>query len=207
MDQLRDPVPAHLNALRRNQILDAAATIFATRGFHVTTIADIARAAGIANGTIYLYFKSKGELLLGLLDRMTEHVRRDAHLPDPTDGDVRGFLKAYISYPLLALTSANSELFRVLLSEALVNDELRILFAARIAQPLVTSTEPAFRRWAEDALHADVNIPLTMQAISSMLLGVILKRIIGDPILEAQWDDLPDLLTDLILSGLQKEHP
>lgn len=207
MDRPHDPVHAQLNALRRRQILDAAATVFAAKGFHVTTIADIAREAAIANGTIYLYFKNKGELLLGLLDQMAEHVRRDAHLPELAESDIRTFLKAYISYPLLALTSENFELFRVLISEVLVNDELRMLFAARISQPLVATTEPAFRHWAQHALRADVDIPLVMRTISSLLLGVILQRIIGDPMLEARWDDLPDQLTDIILSGLQKEQP
>ena len=35
-----------------------------------------------------------------------------------------------------------------------------------------------------------------------MMLGLILEHIMGDQILESQWDDLPDLLTDMILDGL-----
>src|SRR5260370_17807378 len=53
--------------------MDAAIKVFAERGFHTATVAEIARGAGVADGTIYLYFKSKDDLLLRLFDeKMTE---------------------------------------------------------------------------------------------------------------------------------------
>ena len=52
---------------RRAQILDAAARVFADRGYHRTTVRHIAREAGIADGTMYLYFSGKQELLLALI--------------------------------------------------------------------------------------------------------------------------------------------
>ncbi len=57
-----DPIQAQLIAARRNQILDAAAKVFAEKGFHPTTIKDIAAEAGIAHGTIYNYFENKTAL-------------------------------------------------------------------------------------------------------------------------------------------------
>src|SRR5204862_945310 len=58
---------------KRARILDAAIKVFAERGFHSATVAEIARAAGVADGTIYLYFKGKDDLLLRLFDeKMTE---------------------------------------------------------------------------------------------------------------------------------------
>ena len=56
---------------RRNQILDAAERVFVQRGFDDVTVDDIANEAEVAKGTVYLYFKSKHDLLLGLL-----HCRR-----------------------------------------------------------------------------------------------------------------------------------
>ena len=54
-----------VTAFRRDQILDAAHGVFASRGFKEATVGHIADAAGIAKGTLYLYFKSKDEILLG----------------------------------------------------------------------------------------------------------------------------------------------
>lgn len=48
---------------KRDRILAGARRAFARHGFHGTRISDVARAAGVADGTIYLYFDSKNELL------------------------------------------------------------------------------------------------------------------------------------------------
>jgi TetR/AcrR family fatty acid metabolism transcriptional regulator len=54
---------------RQLAILRAAARVFAERGYHASTIADIAREAGVATGTVYLYVKRKEELLIMLFTR------------------------------------------------------------------------------------------------------------------------------------------
>ncbi|MFW5740538.1 MAG: TetR/AcrR family transcriptional regulator [Myxococcota bacterium] len=59
--------PAH-RADKKVRILEAAAGVFVRNGFHETRISEIARAAGVADGTIYLYFASKEALLIALFD-------------------------------------------------------------------------------------------------------------------------------------------
>ena len=54
---------------KRERILDAAVVEIARRGYNQTTVAMIAKRAGVADGTIYLYFKNKEQLLLSLFDR------------------------------------------------------------------------------------------------------------------------------------------
>ena len=53
---------------RRDQIIAAAAVCFARSGYHVTTMADIAAAAGVSKGTPYLYFPSKEALFIALYE-------------------------------------------------------------------------------------------------------------------------------------------
>lgn len=57
---------------RRNQVLDVAQYLFFTKGYDDTTMADILAAAGISKGGFYHHFKSKDELLFGVLDRMVD---------------------------------------------------------------------------------------------------------------------------------------
>lgn len=57
---------------RRKEILDAANGLFAERGFSETTVEDIAQAAGVAKGTIYLYFQSKEHILVALKQRFMQ---------------------------------------------------------------------------------------------------------------------------------------
>src|SRR6266851_4555497 len=54
---------------KRDVILRAAIDVFAERGFFNAQVADVARAAGVAAGTVYLYFKSKDDLLVSIFDR------------------------------------------------------------------------------------------------------------------------------------------
>ena len=54
---------------KRDAILRAATTVFARKGFFNSKVADIAKAAGIADGTVYLYFKSKDEILHSIFDQ------------------------------------------------------------------------------------------------------------------------------------------
>jgi TetR/AcrR family fatty acid metabolism transcriptional regulator len=70
------------------QIIDAAIRVFARTGYYNSRVSEIAREAGIASGTIYLYFKTKDEILVTLFrERMAEwvaFVRREiAGVPDP----------------------------------------------------------------------------------------------------------------------------
>lgn len=55
--------------IRINEILDAADHLFFNKGYHATTISDIAKKMGVAQGMLYYYFKSKEGVLESLLDR------------------------------------------------------------------------------------------------------------------------------------------
>src|SRR5271154_1062120 len=53
---------------RRQQILEAALRCFSRDGFHNTTTADIVRESGVSQGTLYLYFATKDDIILALSD-------------------------------------------------------------------------------------------------------------------------------------------
>ena len=54
---------------KREAILKAATQVFAEKGFFNSKVADIAKAAGVADGTVYLYFKNKDDVLHSIFDR------------------------------------------------------------------------------------------------------------------------------------------
>ncbi|MCI0571538.1 MAG: TetR family transcriptional regulator [Myxococcaceae bacterium] len=66
---------------KRARILQAAVKVFARKGYHGAKVSEIARKADVADGTIYLYFRNKEDVLVCLFDEvMTEHLqaaRRD----------------------------------------------------------------------------------------------------------------------------------
>src|ERR1044072_9305803 len=70
MRSVRSLPPARpIVADKREAILRAATRVFAGNGYFNSKVADIAREAGVADGTVYLYFKSKEEILRSIFDR------------------------------------------------------------------------------------------------------------------------------------------
>ena len=59
---------------KREAILRAAIRVFAHNGYFSSKVADIAHEAGVADGTVYLYFKSKEEILHSIFDRSMEEA-------------------------------------------------------------------------------------------------------------------------------------
>ena len=72
-------LPSTRSALtdKREAILRAAIRVFANNGYFNSKVADIARAAGVADGTVYLYFKSKEEILHSVFDKSMEEAIAD----------------------------------------------------------------------------------------------------------------------------------
>lgn len=63
---------------KREAILRAATDVFAGRGFFNAQVADVARAAGVAAGTVYLYFRGKDDLLVSIFERTMREAIADA---------------------------------------------------------------------------------------------------------------------------------
>ncbi len=59
---------------RKQQIMDAAEKVFTQKGLDQARMDDIAEGTGLSKGTLYLYFKSKDELILALLERLFQHT-------------------------------------------------------------------------------------------------------------------------------------
>jgi len=62
------------NSDKYQRILAAAVKVFAEQGFHQSTIAQVAKEAGVADGTIYLYFKNKDDILVQFYEYKTRQV-------------------------------------------------------------------------------------------------------------------------------------
>jgi TetR/AcrR family fatty acid metabolism transcriptional regulator len=92
--------PPHPRDRKRERILDGAVRAFAAQGFHRARVSDVAKAAGVADGTIYLYFEGKDDLLRAVFDRaMGRFLERGrvalSSFEDPVD-QVREFVRLHL---------------------------------------------------------------------------------------------------------------
>lgn len=84
---------------KRGRILTAAERIFARHGFFAAKVSDVAKEAGVADGTIYLYFKSKDELLISLFERRMQQLNESlkaAIAGKPPADQLRAFIRTYL---------------------------------------------------------------------------------------------------------------
>src|SRR5690242_7668382 len=85
---------------KRERILAAAERIFARHGFFAAKVSDVAKEAGVADGTIYLYFKNKDDLLISLFERRMQQVNEALRAAvDKVKGpreQLRAFVKEYL---------------------------------------------------------------------------------------------------------------
>lgn len=86
---------------KRERILDSAIVEIARGGYYDTVVSAIARRAGVADGTIYLYFKSKEEILVSIFDRAMQQFIEEgnARLTERTDAEakLRGIVEIHLA--------------------------------------------------------------------------------------------------------------
>ncbi|PNY79871.1 TetR/AcrR family transcriptional regulator [Deinococcus koreensis] len=203
---MNENLQAQLTATKQQHILDAAARVFAEKGFHAASIKDVAAAAGVAHGSIYTYFENKEALLLGLFDLMTTRTQAEVMPLLQAESDPRAFLRAAVYHPLAALTGGRAELFRIVISEALVNRAFAERVRTQLLDPMVLAAAGILERTVFAGALPPPDMALRVRAVTSLMLGAIVQRVLYDDVLEAHWDDFPDLLTDVLLSGLTGEQ-
>src|SRR5215470_3128288 len=80
------------DSAKRRQILDGARTVFRILGFDAASMGEIAKAAGVSKGTLYVYFKDKDELFQAIVEKECVLQAEGVFDFDVTNPDVAGTL-------------------------------------------------------------------------------------------------------------------
>jgi len=190
-----------LVAARRDQILDAATRVFAQKGFSRATTREVAREAGVSEGTIYNYFEDKDALLMAILDVLNETERRAEDFEEGLATDFEGFVEEYLRRRM-TLIWQNREVFRVVLSELLVNAGLRERYLREVVEPTTKIAEENFRSRIRQGKARAVDAPLAMRAVTGAVIGLLVLGLLGDEEVGSRWDEASGVLTGLLLHGL-----
>ena len=198
-----DPVQQAVIEARRKQILDAATNIFASKGFARATIRDVAKQAGIADGTIYNYFANKEALMLALFNRLNATDQRTSDFERAQTVDVATFMRDYLRQRLETVSADGLQLFQVVLAEVLANPALREQYFSTIMLPTLALSEHYFGKLVADGAIQHGDAQLTPRMLAATTLGLLVLRLLGDQTLIKRWDEIPDLLANTLLNGLQ----
>jgi AcrR family transcriptional regulator len=196
---------------RRNQILDAAIDIFGNKGLDAATVDDLARAAGISKGTVYLYFKSKDEIFDAILAErsslplLIDSIDYMKNLKYPEEFSLQSFLEETgikflkimeKDYPLLRLVLADA--YRYPLQAEHVYNNL-ILKANTILADFITAQSATGRIRESDS-------PLiTARCFVGMLLIYVLSQEIlgGNKFVPIKPEDWVKEAVKIFLNGVQ----
>ena len=187
---------------RRREILEAAKGVFADRGFHETTIADVARGADLSYGVVYWYFDSKEALFHALMEAEEDRLRRSisAALRATTDDRVDGILVTAVT-ATFEFFEQDPDATRLLFREpsALGEGFERHLFG--IFERFIGDLE-ALIVAASDAGTIREAPPRIVAVTSAGLIGQIaLRRITTDDGLSAA--EAADFIVGVLLDGLR----
>ncbi len=173
-------VPMQSRNGKRDAILEAAQKVFARRGFHSARTQEIAREAGVAEGTLYNYFSSREEIFLSLFDdrweKFTERVRRHTStLSDPSDK-----LKAIFS-SAMKMFLRNKALARLFLVETAPGSVyLGSRVALRLADFLDLVEEIIDEGKREGKYHPDLDSRVARMVIYGAVQGILFSWVLKE---------------------------
>ena len=194
---------------RRNEILQAAWKIFASKDYDAATIDDVAAAAELSKGTVYLYFKNKADLFHSTIEMGMEKINAIiqgiiSSSDDPVYG-IREIIKCLLDY-----SEENMDFFKILSSgrshfEVHAEMENNIYFKERIMEAASRNTimiAEYIQRGIEMGVFKQVNSEDAAFVLLSVIRGFTFRRII-DPD-ATSLPEKAEIITDLLLDGFRK---
>lgn len=188
---------------RRTRILEAAAAVLGEKGYERATMKEIAIRAGIAPGTIYLYFKNKRELLLAIADALiTQQV--DQTLAEAMSQDAEEYIAAILRNRI-HFARENQAFLQALVAEIWTDKELRERFFTQIIGPVLAWGAQYLQNQVAAGRLRPCRIEVVVPAVAgSIVILSTLRALMPEHLLPGISDDeLIEELTRLYLYGLQ----
>jgi AcrR family transcriptional regulator len=183
-------------AARRQAILDAALTVFAERGYEAARLDDVAARAGVAKGTLYLYFRDKEALfealVRGAVSPMLDKVGAFAAAPDAKAADILQFFFAVFRQEVLGTN--RKLLLRLIISEGPRFPALAEFYYREVVSRGLQMVRGVARKgFADGEFAGDAVARFPQLLIAPLLMAVV-------------WDGLFSRLDPLDVDGLLSAH-
>lgn len=188
---------------KRRRILDGALKAFARKGFYNTKVSEIAAEAGVADGTIYLYFKNKDDLLISLFEDRMEWINERLRVElDSMSGGFREKLSALIRGHFM-LVVENRDLAEFITVELRQSAK----FVKEYSNPKFGDYLKILQRLLEQAqqsgeLREDFDARLMSRAIFGALDEVLLQLSLTAKVEVDEVERRTRMLSEMFLSGL-----
>lgn len=158
-----------ISELRKNQILDGAIKVFSKKGFEGSTTKEIAKEAGVSEGTIFRYFETKKDILLYMLDvflkrNMYEFTNKIQNNNKDAKTSIKELLKEHFR-----LIMKNYDLIKILVHELQYHQDLKEKFQSDFLSKIIQYNEKVIKEIYPDK---EIDPELVSRAFVGMFLGL-----------------------------------
>ena len=154
-------------AARQEQILEAAAIVFSTKGYERATTREIAEAADVSEGTLYNYFDNKIDLLNGVTKGFADEITQKIAA---IEADNLGDMMAQLLTDRFR-SGRERRLFMLFLYEARLSPDVHHHYGQEALQRIINATEQRFRGLIEAGVMRPVDPDVAARAISATIMG------------------------------------
>jgi AcrR family transcriptional regulator len=196
---------ARIKTARKQQILEAALSVFSEKGFAQATTAEIARMAGVAEGTIYNYFPSKRELFIDVIRELIVTVPLLDLIEKIPRADIEVTFRQILQNRFSLIENSMAARLPTLMGEIIRDPELKALWAEQFLKPFFTRVEGIFHSMVASGRFRRMEPAIATHIIGGMFLGfLILKLMEGEnsPLNRLPREKVADALVDFVSRGL-----
>lgn len=168
---------------KQQRIVEAAITLFAEKGYANTSTSEIAKAAGVAEGTIFRHYGTKDNLLLSVilpffkqsLPSLAEEAFAEiqANKPLHFEDFLRELLKNRIKF-----FQANREVFQILVKEMIYNEDMRNKIAPLFLENIIRRIGKVVEMYREQGEIIDLPVPTLQRLLMTYFGGYFLSRVL-----------------------------
>src|SRR5262245_47767167 len=162
---------------RKSELLRAARIVFSRKGFHDATIDDIAAEAGVAKGTVYLYFQSKNDIYLDALRDGIRMLNDQMRIQATAQGSVKDRLRNLIATKI-SFFDANRDFFQILQSE-LGRVEAAISQCRDLYFEQAQIINGDLQDGVKEGVVQKLNTKKAAFAVADLTKGVVIQRVLG----------------------------
>lgn len=192
---------------KQKQIIAAAIEAFSEKGFAATSTSEIAKKAGVAEGTIFRHYKTKKDLLLKLLSPMLSKLIAPVVLKDfnkvldAEHHSFEDFLRAVVKNRMEFLQK-NEALFKILIQEIPFHQDLREIFIEQIASKVFKRLQEIMDFYQKKGEVKEMPSLSAVRLTVTSIIGYFLARHLIIP--DFNWDDEAEIerTLEFILAGL-----
>ncbi|WP_376741330.1 TetR/AcrR family transcriptional regulator [Listeria booriae] len=193
---------------KQKKIVAAAIELFAERGFAATSTSEIAKRAGVAEGTIFRHYKTKKDLLTSItmpimIESVAPFLARNfvAEVFEQEYPDFRTFLTALVRNRF-EFARENSSVVKIYMQELLYHDEMRDQFSKIFMVHVKGQFDRIINFYKERGEINDMPNSTIMRALITNIIGFLITRFMIMP--QANWEDDAEIerTVTCILNGI-----